>query len=420
MGFPYNFAIWLYALVVRIISPFHRKARLMIKGHKEVYRKLKEEVDPNAKYIWIHAASLGEFEQGRPIIERIKKDYPQYKILLSFFSPSGYEVQKNYELADIVCYMPFDKKRNVKRFLNAFTPGVAIFIKYEFWYNFISNLYKRDVPVYMVSAIFRPDQMFFKWYGKSLRKIFKFYKCICVQDENSRNLLKGIGVTNTVVCGDTRFDRVLQIKSEAKHLPLVEAFVSKVQGNNVKTLIAGSSWPKDEDIFIPYFNSSNIKLIIAPHEIHESHLAYIESTVKRPAIRYSQATESNVKYHDCLIIDSFGLLSSIYGYGDIAYIGGGFGVGIHNIVEAAVYGIPVIFGPNFKKFREAHQLIESGGGYPIHDYDAFRSLMDEFLQHDDVLSDAGHKAGQYVQSNAGVADRIMIVLKPELDKQLKA
>lgn len=409
----YNLIIGLYALVVRIISPFHRKARLMIKGHKKVYRKLKKEVDPNAKYIWLHAASLGEFEQGRPIIESIKANHPEYKILLTFFSPSGYEVRKDYKLADIVCYLPFDKKRNVKRFLKYAKPSIAIFIKYEFWYNYINQLHKMKVPTYMVSAIFRPTQFFFKWYGKPFQKMLKYYECICVQDENSKNLLANISIHNVEICGDTRFDRVIDIKEQAKAIPIADAFTKNGNGEKQMTLVAGSSWPKDEDIFIEYFNNNpELKLIIAPHEIHEAHLNYIESILKRPSIRYTEALKNNdVQNVDCLIIDTFGLLSSLYRYGQVAYVGGGFGVGIHNIIEAAVYNVPVIFGPNFKKFREANQLIEAGGGYPIHDANSFMGLMDEFINYPEVLNSAGNQAGEYVRSNAGVVDKVLSIIK---------
>jgi 3-deoxy-D-manno-octulosonic-acid transferase len=409
----YNLIIGLYALVVRIISPFHRKARLMIKGHKKVYRKLKKEVDPNAKYIWLHAASLGEFEQGRPIIESIKANHPEYKILLTFFSPSGYEVRKDYKLADIVCYLPFDKKRNVKRFLKYAKPSIAIFIKYEFWYNYINQLHKMKVPTYMISAIFRPTQFFFKWYGKPYQKMLKYYECICVQDENSKNLLANIGMHNVEICGDTRFDRVIDIKEQAKAIPIADTFTKNSNGEKQMTLVAGSSWPKDEDIFIEYFNNNpELKLIIAPHEIHEAHLNYIESILKRPSIRYTEALKNNnVQNVDCLIIDTFGLLSSLYRYGQVAYVGGGFGVGIHNIIEAAVYNVPVIFGPNFKKFREANQLIEAGGGYPIHDANSFMGLMDEFINYPEVLNSAGNQAGEYVRSNAGVVDKVLSIIK---------
>lgn len=410
--FLYNLGIWLYALIVRIISPFHKKARKMIVGHKQTYKILKEKVDPDAEYIWFHAASLGEFEQGRPIMERLKQEYPQYKILLTFFSPSGYEVRKDYPLADIVCYLPFDKKRNVRKFLRLVKPKMAIFIKYEFWYNFVNRLYKKNIPIYMVSAIFRPSQVFFKKYGSIMRRLLRRYECICVQDENSEKLLKSINITNVEVCGDTRFDRVIDIQRQAKQLNIVEAFAKKAIAENEKILIAGSSWPKDEDVIIPYFNNTtDVKLIIAPHEIDEAHLKYIESNLQRPHIRYSQAIPEMMADYDCLIIDSFGLLSSIYRYGQIAYVGGGFGVGIHNVLEAAVYNIPVIFGPNFKKFREAQQLIEQGGGYSISDFESFRGLMDEFLQYEETLVAAGQHAGSYVRSNSGVVDKVMKVLE---------
>lgn len=409
--FIYNIGIFLYALVVRIISPFHRKARKMIKGHKETYRILRECVEPDSKYIWFHAASLGEFEQGRPLIEKIKRTHPEYKILLTFFSPSGYEIRKDYPLADIVCYLPFDKKRNVRKFLDLIQPSMAIFIKYEFWYNFISRLHKKNIPVYMVSAIFRPNQVFFKWYGKKMQRIFKSYTCICVQDENSKGLLTGIGIQNVKVCGDTRFDRVIEIKNQAKQLPIVEAFAAKAKQESEKILVAGSSWPKDEDIFMPYFNmTADLKLIIAPHETDEAHLKYIEDNLARPHIRYSKAIPENVGDYDCLIIDTIGLLSSIYNYGQIAYVGGGFGVGIHNVLEAAVYDIPVIFGSNFKKSLEASKLLEVGGGYSVSNTQNFRSIMDEFMQYDETLKAAGQHAGDFVRNNTGAVDKVMNIL----------
>lgn len=408
----YNFSIFLYASIVRLISPFKKKARLMVEGHKEVFDKLKTHIDRNAKYAWIHAASLGEFEQARPIIERIKQAHPEYKILLTFFSPSGYEVRKDYELADIVCYLPFDLKKNTKKFVELANPSVVIFIKYEFWKNYITTLRKNNIPTYIVSAIFRPNQIFFRWYGKDMRKVLQSYTALCVQDESSKKLLETIGVKNVHICGDTRFDRVLKIKSEAKDLKLLDLFTTADDGSKIKTLVAGSSWPKDEDIFVPYFNiNKETKLIIAPHEIHESHLMYIESQVKRPCIRYSKATADTIANYDCIIIDSFGLLSSIYGYGEVAYIGGGFGVGIHNVLEAAVYGMPTIFGPNFKKFREARELLEKGGSYSVHDYLSFKGLMDDFIDYPDTLKMASQQAGEYVSSNANVVDKVMEVIK---------
>lgn len=409
----YNLGIFLYAYTIRFIAPYHRKAELLVNGHKSVFDKLRKEIDPQSKYIWIHAASLGEFEQGRPIIENIKKNHPEYKILLTFFSPSGYEIRKDYALADVVSYLPFDKSRNVKRFLDIVKPYKAIFIKYEFWFNYIGQLHKRNIPVYMVSAIFRPTQLFFRWYGGSSRNILRQYTTICVQDEYSKTLLASIGIEkNVAVCGDTRFDRVLDINSEAKILPTVDSFTRSSNGEKIKTLVAGSSWPKDEEIFIQYFNKNkNLKLIVAPHEIHESHLSKIESLLERPFARLSNVAMENVSQYDCLIIDSFGLLSSVYRYGEVAYIGGGFGIGIHNVLEAAVYGMPVIFGPNFKKFREARELIECGGAYCIHDYDTFISLMDEFMNYPEMLQSSSNAAGDYVKNNAGVVSKIMGIIQ---------
>lgn len=410
--FFYNIGICLYALVVRIISPFHKKARKMIVGHKQTYKILREQIDPSAEYIWFHAASLGEFEQGRPIIEKIKKEHPKYKILLTFFSPSGYEVRKDYKEADVVCYLPFDKKRNVKKFLKLVQPKIAVFIKYEFWYNFVNQLHKKGIPTYMVSAIFRPDQIFFKWYGYSMRRILQKYTQICVQDENSKNLLSELKQLNVTVCGDTRFDRVIDIKNQSKPLELLELFAKQRTESEEKIFVAGSSWPKDEDIFTPYFNNNlEIRLIIAPHEINEAHLKYIESNLKRPSIRYSEATIETIENYDCVIIDCFGLLSSAYRYGDIAYVGGGFGVGIHNVIEAATHKMPVIFGPNFKKFREAYELIENGGGYAINDQQSFTGLMDEFLQYEDTLIAAGEHAEHYVLENGGAVDCVLKVMK---------
>ena len=408
----YNFAIYLYAFIVRLISPFHKKARKMIVGHKQTYKILREQIDQNADYIWFHAASLGEFEQGRPIIEAIRSKYPKYKILLTFFSPSGYEIRKDYKGVDLVCYLPFDKKRNVKKFIKLAQPKLAVFIKYEFWYNFINQLKRNNIPIYMVSAIFRPNQIFFRWYGADMRKLLDKYTCICVQDNSSKELLDKIGKKNVVVCGDTRFDRVIEIKDDHKSIELIELFVQQSEEDNGKVLVAGSSWPKDEDIFLPFFNNNqDLKLIIAPHEINEAHLKYIEGNLKRPFIRYSKATKENIQNYDCVIIDSFGLLSSIYRYGSVAYIGGGFGVGIHNILEAAVYDIPVIFGPNFKKFREAQELIEKGGGYSIKNQESFDGLMDEFMQYDETLDVAGRHAGDYVQSNAGAVAAVLKEIK---------
>lgn len=402
----YNLAIGIYDLIVHIMAPFSRKPRKMMKGHWVVYELLRQQIEKDARYIWFHAASLGEFEQGRPLIEKIRAKYPDYKILLTFFSPSGYEVRKNYRGADVVCYLPFDKPRNVKKFLDISNPVMAFFIKYEFWKNYLDELNKRRIPVYSVSSIFRKDQIFFKWYGGTYRNVLKNFDYLFVQNEASRRFLSKIGINKVTVVGDTRFDRVLQIREETKELPLVEKF----KGDSF-TLVAGSSWGPDEDLFLEYFNTHpEMKLIIAPHVIDENHLVEIISKLKRPYVRYTRADERNVQKADCLIIDCFGLLSSIYRYGEVAYIGGGFGVGIHNTLEAAVYGIPVVFGPKYQKFMEAKQLIEAQGAFSISNYEELGSLFDRFLTDEHFHRETGSNAGFYVTNNAGATDKVLSMI----------
>ena len=399
----YNLAMYILELGIKLAALFSDKPAKMVKGHREVFDLLKSKIDRNARYIWFHAASLGEFEQGRPLIERIRKEYPQYKILQTFFSPSGYEVRKNYDGADIVCYLPIDTPSNVKKFVDLVNPCMVFFVKYEFWQNYLNSLYKRGIPVYSVSSIFRPGQIFFRWYGKSYQRVLKTFAHLFVQNEESKTLLAGIGVNHTTVVGDTRFDRVLDICAAAKQLPLVQKFKG-----DALTFVAGSSWGPDEDIFIPYFNAHpEMKLVIAPHVVSDGHLKEIESKLQRSCIRYTQATEENVGQADCLIIDCYGLLSSIYRYGEISYIGGGFGVGIHNVLEAAVYGIPVIFGPNNKKFREAQHLLANKGGFEIHGSEDFEQLMNKFLNDEVYLGLSGKAAGDYVKGNAGAMELIM-------------
>ncbi|WP_455674604.1 3-deoxy-D-manno-octulosonic acid transferase [Phocaeicola sp.] len=399
----YSLVIYIYLFGVKLAALFSEKPAKMVKGHREVFDLLRDKIDRNARYIWFHAASLGEFEQGRPLIERIRREYPEYKILQTFFSPSGYEVRKNYQGADIVCYLPFDTPRNVRRFIELANPCMVFFIKYEFWQNYLNRLHKKGIPVYSVSSIFRPNQIFFRWYGRDYRKVLKTFAHLFVQNEVSKKLLAEIGVTNVTIVGDTRFDRVLDICAAAKELPLVKAF----KGNSM-TFVAGSSWGPDEDIFIKYFNEHpELKLVIAPHVVSDSHLKEIMDKVKRPCIRYTEASEENVAKADCLIIDCYGLLSSIYRYGEISYIGGGFGVGIHNVLEAAVYGIPVIFGPNNKKFREAQHLLEKKGGFEINNEEDFNALMDKFLADAGYLQQAGKAAGDYVKNNSGALEKII-------------
>ena len=399
----YDLAIELYDIGVHLAAPFSRKPRKMMKGHWVVYDFLRQQLEKGKRYIWFHAASLGEFEQGRPLMEKIRARYPDYGILLTFFSPSGYEVRKNYRGADIVCYLPFDKPRNVRKFLNLVDPCMAFFIKYEFWKNYLDELHRRHIPVYSISSIFRRGQIFFKWYGGTYRNVLRDFDYLFVQNDLSKRFLAKIGVNKAMVVGDTRFDRVLQIRAEAKELPLVEAFK-----DNRPTLVAGSSWQPDEDLFIDYFNRHpEMRLIIAPHVIDENHLVEIIGKLKRPYVRYTRADEQNIRKADCLIIDCFGLLSSIYRYGEIAYIGGGFGVGIHNTLEAAVYGIPVIFGPKYQKFQEAVQLIEAQGAFSIQNAEELNPLLDRLFTDATFLQETGKKAGDYVTGHAGATDKIM-------------
>ena len=417
----YNIVIYFVLWGIAIASLFNEKVRKMWRGEREAFKILKQKVDPNAKYIWFHAASLGEFEQGRPLMERIRKDYPKYKILLTFYSPSGYEVRKNYEGADIICYMPVDTRLNAIRFLRLVRPVMAFFIKYEFWSNFLHILKHRNIPTYSVSSIFREDQVFFKWYGRSYAGVLKCFTRFFVQNEESKRLLEGIGITAVDVVGDTRFDRVLQIKEAAKQLPICEAFrtgVASSQSADVphhdfKVFVAGSSWPPDENIFIPFFNEhKDWRLLIAPHVIAEEHLKLILSLIKgKKVVRYTQTTPEEAAEADVLIIDCFGLLSSMYNYGDVAYIGGGFGVGIHNTLEAAVWNMPVIFGPNNKKFQEAQGLLKSGGGFEINTYEDFSGLMSSLMNDETFLKQAGDKAGTFVAHLAGATDKVLASVK---------
>ena len=409
----YNIIMYIIQLGVAIGSIFNDKLRKMWQGEQDAVQTLRKKVDPDADYIWFHAASLGEFEQGRPLMEQIKKSYPQYKILLTFFSPSGYEVRKNYEGADIITYLPIDTVGNARQFLRTVRPVMAFFIKYEFWYNYLHILQYRGIPAYSVSSIFRPDQVFFKWYGRGYGRVLKCFTRFFVQNEESKKLLESIGIHDTMVVGDTRFDRVLQIKEASKQLPIVERFVKGTPEDSKKVFVAGSSWQPDEEIFLKYFNNHrDWKLIVAPHVIGEDHLKFIFSLIKdKKVVRYTQATEDNVADADVLIIDCFGLLSSVYHYGDVAYVGGGFGVGIHNVLEAAVWGMPVLFGPNNKHFAEAQGLLQSGGGIEIEDYETFSLIMSQLSDGSAYYDTCGQEAGAFVQSLAGATKKVLSSVK---------
>lgn len=402
----YSLAIYIYMLCAGVVSLFNRKARLLIRGHRDTWRILRNQIG-DGRYVWFHAASLGEFEQGRPLMERLRREHPEKRILLTFFSPSGYEVRKNYEGADVVCYLPFDTPLNARKFVRLAKPEMAFFIKYEFWRNYIDVLYHQGIPVYSVSSIFRENQIFFRPYGYKYARVLRRITHLFVQNEASRELLKRLGVTQVSVVGDTRFDRVIDIRRQARELPVAEAATR--QGH---VIVAGSTWPPDEDILIPYFNSHpDCRLILAPHVVSEDHLREIEQKLQRPALRYSQATPESAARADCLLIDGYGLLSSIYRYATVAYVGGGFGVGIHNVPEAAVYGVPVFFGPNNRKFREARELIEAGGCFEIHSADDFNRQADRLFADAQALTQAGQAAGRYISSNAGATDAVFSVVR---------
>lgn len=411
----YTIALYIYAIGALIASIFNKKIRKIVAGIPQTFAILRANIHPGDRVVWFHAASLGEFEQGRPLMERLRRTHPEYKILLTFFSPSGYEVRKNYEGADVICYMPFDTPGNVASFLRLAHPEIAIFIKYEFWTNYLTAMRRKRIKVYSVSSIFRPGQHFFQWWSST--KALRCFERLFVQNETSRQLLEEHGIRNVTIVGDTRFDRVLDIRNEAKDLPLVEVFK-----NSQNTFIAGSSWQPDEEIYIPYFaQHTDWKLIIAPHVIGESHLSQLRDMLSsRKVVYYTEMeeklnnsktaeqramVEKELKEAEVLIINCFGKLSSIYRYGEVALVGGGFGVGIHNVPEAAVYGIPVMFGPNNKKFREAQHLLKCGGSFEFNSAESFASLMDRFISDKGFMINAGKKAGEYISSNAGAADK---------------
>lgn len=400
----YQVGINIYGLLIFCVGLFNEKARKLSKGQQQAFKKLKAEIHANEQYTWFHAASLGEFEQGRPIIEGLKKEDPTIKILLTFFSPSGYEIRKNYDGADVICYLPLDTKCNTRRFFQSVKISKAIFIKYEFWPNYLTSLRKNSIPVYAISAIFRPEQAFFKWYGGWYKSLLKSFRQIFVQDLNSKLLLEKSGIGHVTVAGDTRFDRVTDLAKQAKHIPIIERFIK----DSTKVIIAGSSWPKDEELLIRYLKShTDIKLILVPHEIHETHIAGILKLTGDNHVRYTQAEEKEFSTERCLIVDTIGLLSSIYRYGQVAYIGGGFGAGIHNTLEAAVWNIPVVFGPNYQRFKEARELISEGGGYDVDSYEELEQTLDQLL--DNNVS--GKIAGDYVSQHAGATNIIIKQLK---------
>lgn len=414
----YSLAIYIYMFCVNVAAFFgHRKARQMMRGHRDTWRILREKISPEDRPVWFHAASLGEFEQGRPLMERLRKGHPEKKILLTFFSPSGYEVRKDYAGADVICYLPFDTLLNARKFLRLAHPSRAFFIKYEFWANYLNQLSRQGVPVFSVSSIFRPQQIFFRWYNFGYSYVLRRISYFFVQNTESQRLLQRKGIFNVTVAGDTRFDRVVEISRQAKKLPVCEAFT----GSGRRVFVVGSSWEADEDVYLPYFPGKGWKIIIAPHVVSESRIEHLQARLKDlglTSVLYSEAakdfipdapdeaTLASLDSADVLVINCYGLLSSIYQFATVAYVGGGFGVGIHNVPEAAVYGVPVIIGPNNERFREAQYLLGIGSCREVSGEKAFRNVMEQFSTDPKALKRAGKRAYDYIHSNAGAADLI--------------
>jgi len=406
MKFVYNTGIRAYTSAIKTASIFNNKAKLWVDGRKNIFTKLEADFKQNtAKIIWIHAASLGEFEQGRPLIEELKQKFPEKKILLTFFSPSGFEIRKNYEKADYIYYLPADTPKNANKFIEIVKPETVYFIKYEFWQNYLFTLYKQKIPTYLVSGIFRKEQMFFNKSGKSYRKVLNYFTHLFVQNKTSLDLLKSIDINNVTISGDTRFDRVIDIANKTIELKKVAEFC-----DNKQIIIAGSSWQPDEELLAKYLNSTkfDIKLIIAPHEIKEQNIARIKKSINKNILLYSDIENSIPKDYDVLIINNIGLLSSLYKYANIAYIGGGFGVGIHNILEAATFGKPIVFGPKYKKFKEAVDLINLEAAFSISNYVEFESIFNRFLTDNKYLEKTSEISAKFVQNNAGAVKKILL------------
>jgi 3-deoxy-D-manno-octulosonic-acid transferase len=402
MKILYNLGIQLFNILMKITAPVNTKASQWVKGRKDWATRLKEKINSGNKNIWIHCASLGEFEQGRPFIEMIRKLKPEYKILLTFFSPSGFEIRKDYGLADYVCYLPVDTPQNASRFISLVNPSLAIFVKYEFWNNYILTLSEKQIPLYLISGIFRPGQHFFKWYGTFFRKVLSRINYFFVQDKRSKELLQGIGITDVSIAGDTRFDRVVEIAREAKEIPVIKQF----RGEE-KLFLAGSSWPKDEEIISRYINSSpgKMKWVFAPHEIDSGNIDRLEKLLSTSVVRFSKFTEQHSDAR-VLIIDNIGILASAYRYASLAEIGGGFGAGIHNVLEASCWGVPVMFGPRYGAFKEAVDLVTLGGARCFRSYSDFTLIMDDWLSEGNSRNISAEMAQKYVRENTGATAKI--------------
>ena len=408
MLFLYNLVISIAGFFLKIVALFSPKIKLFTEGRKNVFTILEEKIKPTDKTIWFHSASLGEYEQGLPVIEKIKKRYPSHKIIVTFFSPSGYEVRKNNTVADVTIYLPLDTKSNAKKFLKLTHPELVFFIKYEFWLNYLRELEKSKTPTYLISGIFRDSQMFFKWYGGFYRKALKAFTFFFVQNESSKEKIEAIGFHNVVVSGDTRFDRVNAILERDNSLDFIEKFK-----NNSPTIVIGSSWPKDEALLAEYINEApdNVKFIIAPHNIKADQIASLKAQITKSTVLFSEKENQDLSKYNVFIIDTVGLLTKIYSYGTIAYVGGGFGnPGIHNILEPATFGIPILIGPNYSNFAEAVQLVSLGGCIVITNNSDLKQNLDRLLTDKDFLEEKSRICKTYIQENKGATNSIMNVV----------
>ncbi|KAF2082645.1 3-deoxy-D-manno-octulosonic acid transferase [Flavobacterium sharifuzzamanii] len=405
MLFLYNLTIYIAGFFLKIIALFSPKIKLFVEGRKNVFSILEEKTKADDKTIWFHSASLGEYEQGLPVIEKIKEKYPEHKIIVTFFSPSGYEVRKNNTVADVTIYLPLDTKSNAKRFLKLVNPEFAFFIKYEFWLNYLKELEKSKTPTYLISGIFRDNQMFFKWYGGFYRKALNAFTYFFVQNESSKQKIESLGFKNVIVSGDTRFDRVNAILERDNRLDFIENFK-----NNQPTIVIGSSWPKDEVLIAEYINqaSENVKFIIAPHNIKPDQISDLLSKITKPTVLFSEKENKDLSNYNVLIIDTIGILTKIYSYGTIAYVGGGFGnPGIHNILEPATFGIPIVIGPNYSNFAEAIALVGIGGCLTISTSTELKAVFDQLLNDKNFLEEKSKICKAFIQDNKGATETIM-------------
>ena len=416
MLFLYNLIIQIASFLLKIVAVFSPKIKLFVEGRKSVFEILESKINANEKTIWFHAASLGEYEQGLPVIERIKEKFPNHKIVVTFFSPSGYEVRKNNLVADVTVYLPLDTKKNALQFLSIVRPKMVFFIKYEYWPNYLTELRKLGIPTYLISGIFRKNQLFFKWYGGFYRTALNTFTYFFVQNESSKKLLLELGKTNVAVSGDTRFDRVASILEKDNSLDFIETFK-----NDTLTIVAGSSWPKDENLLVDYINqtSEKIKFIIAPHNIKEEQIQELKNSISKRVVLFSEKSTKNLADFDVFIIDTIGILTKIYSYADIAYVGGGFGnPGVHNILEPATFGVPIVIGPNFSHFAEATALVNREGCIPISNKKELMDAFSNLIANDNIRHEKGHICNTFVQMNKGATDIIMKKINDQVEQIL--